>query len=798
MNKSLGSDTKKLIFFAYQGQHTGVADDNVDSIKKAIKEYNHHQNKYIAKSWEDYRKTTAINKDILSAIDRCEVLVADLTYFNHNVLFELGYAIAKNKKILILLNERYQLDNNLGTAGKKYKSFTLQNVRYIPFTNFKGIHEALQSKIFEGDLLNSLVNVKNIKAGSNDIFYIESKIPNQASLDLTIMIQEFKEEKKLLLISDDSTEVKYQTLKWYLQNLIQAKVTIIHFLGEKIENSFIENAQNSLFAGLACGRGCEVLLLAPAKYDPPLDYHDILMQYTSSDGLVDTVIDWLSSMFKNIVSNNVVLEEHETNLIKLGIGCDIAENESQALLNYFVYTGSYQAALNYEKTLLVGRKGSGKTAIYIKLSDELPTDFKNYVVKLQPESEELLDDVNLAQLYVSSRRSFFSAVWRLVIFSKLANSINEKLKNRSQIIGFSDAEKAIITFVDNNKDLIRLNFFGVVRNLSIKANENAKANPAIMETLFHEYLSPLIIILKKYFSSIEEKFYRVVILADNLDKTWDPKNDLGVQVEMILALFEIENKIRNELISGTNSKIEIKQIVFLRADIFDYIRKQAIEPDKLTTMAHQIDWENYPVLLKDLIENRFMHILNLQDKQEVEKRAWREFFNFKQNKHPYDLILEICTKRPRDLIYFVAKLFESAINNDHDKVDNEDLKYAIISYTEFLNNNVIAETRAEFPEISTILERLQKYRGEKIEYGQFKKILTEFGFNDIRQQRLIETLFDKGYMLGCDEKTNQPFSDIKVLNAKLKEKNYIFFSNKVYLIAHATYYSIKNKSFSPF
>ncbi len=798
MNKPLNSE-KKVIFFAYKGPQSGMADNNIDSIKRAITEYNSHQGGYVAKSWEEYRTTTAISKDVLTAIDKCDVLVADLTYFNHNVLFELGYAIAKGKNILIVLNEHYKLDGS-ETAGKKYKNFTLRGIRYTPFVNYKNIHEALQNKLFEGDLLNKLsVNVKNIKPRSTDIFYIESKFPTQASLDLSNIIRDFKDEKKLTLISDDSTEVRYQPLKWYLQNLRQAKMTIIHFLGDKVENSFFENAQNSFFAGLACGWGSEVILFAPAKYDPPLDYHDILVQYTSSTDLVSNAIDWLSAKFKDVIPKiDVVLKEHETNLIKLGIGCDIAENESQTLLNYFVYTGSYQAALNYEKTLLVGRKGSGKTAIYIKLSDELPLDFKNYVVKLQPESDELLDEVNLSQLYVSSRRSFFSAVWQLVIFSKLANTVSEKLKNKSLNIGFNDAEKAIIDFVDNNKDLIRLNFFGVVRNLSIRASENAKANPAIMETLFREYLSPLKRILNEYFNSIDEKFYRVVILADNLDKTWDPKNDLSVQVEMILALFEIENKIRHELISDTNSKIEIKQIVFLREDIFNYIKKQSIEPDKLTTMSHEIDWENYPLLLRDLVENRFGHILNLKDKQEIEKRAWREFFNFKEKKHPYDLILEIVTKRPRDLIYFVAKLFESAINNDHNKVDNEDLEYAIINYTEFLNDNLIAETRAEFPEISNILGKLQKYHGERFEYNQFTKILGEFKLDHAKQRKLIETLFDKGYMLGYDEKTNQPFSDIEVLNGKLQEKKLFFFPNKVYLIAHAKYYFIKHKSSSPF
>jgi ketopantoate reductase len=116
MNKSLDPE-KKVIFFAYNGPQSGIADNNIDSIKRAIQEYNKHQKGYIAKSWKEYRKTTAISKDVLDAIDRCDVLVADLTYFNHNVLFELGYAIAKGRNILIILNEQHQLDG-LETAGK--------------------------------------------------------------------------------------------------------------------------------------------------------------------------------------------------------------------------------------------------------------------------------------------------------------------------------------------------------------------------------------------------------------------------------------------------------------------------------------------------------------------------------------------------------------------------------------------------------------------------------------------------------------------------------------------------------
>ena len=248
------------------------------------------------------------------------------------------------------------------------------------------------------------------------------------------------------------------------------------------------------------------------------------------------------------------------------------------------------------------------------------------------------------------------------------------------------------------------------------------------------------------------------------------------------------------------SKVYLKEIIFLIKDIFDYIRKNANEPDKITTMSHEINWEDYPDLLKNLINNRFKHILNLGSYEEIEDKAWKAFFDFnhKGKKHPYEVIREIITNRPRDLIYFVSCLFESAINKEHERVNKEDLNYAITNYTKFLNSNLIAETKAEFPEIEDILAKLQEHHGKKIEYGKFCKIVRNFGYDLNQIGELVKTLFDKGYMIGFDENTDKPFSDLELLKNKLKEKRWFIFKNKVYVIAHAKYYYIRDKQFSSF
>lgn len=792
---------QKIIFFAYKGRYDDCADDNVDSIKHAIVNYNRHQKKYIAKSWEDYRQTTSISHEILEAINSCEVFACDMTYFNHNVLFELGYAVAKNRYILMFLNE------NIAGAKEKYHEFILEDIRYTPITNANSILKSLQQGNHKKDLLGMFINTDNIQDKNIDIFYKQSKVANQASLELTETINLFRSERFCKVVSDDVGEVSYKPLSWYFQNLVKSKITIIHFLGKNIEGELIENAKNSFYAGIACGFGAEVLLVAPSKYKAPLDYHEILIQYAEINDLVDAVVNWLDKRTEVpavVKEQKIIAEEHELNLIKLGVGCDIAEEEQRELLNYFVFTSSYNSALTRQKSLLIGRKGCGKSAIYIKLLDELSKDDLNFVISLRPESDELLEDVEMSELFHSdaSKRSFFFTVWKSVIYSKLAEAISQKLVKKSQYYyQCSQSEDALKDFVEKNKSFIKLNFLGVVREISKSIRGTRKIETAdILQDLYRNYLGPLVKTVNNYYESINAKYYKIVILADNLDKTWDSQHGLDVQAEMIFSLLQIENKIKEELTDRSGIHVDVKEIIFLRKDIFNYIRNHSVEPDKLAMMSHEINWEDYPELLKNLIENRFKYILGLTSDEDIKNKAWEEFFAFKsKNKeHPYTKIENIVTRRPRDLIYFINRLFESAINNGHSKVEDKDLDYAINSYTNFLNTNLIAETKAEFPEIAEILTKLHRHRGEKLRYNKFSTIVKSFGYNSERVDSLTNTLFKNDYMIGFDEKTGKPFSDFEILKSKLKQKRLFFFPNIVYVIAHAKHYYIRNKPRTPF
>jgi hypothetical protein len=779
---------KKGIFFAYQG---GTS-DNVDAIKSAVKEINKQNNNYYARTWESLKiNGTIINYKVLEAIDNAEIFACDLTYLNHNVLFELGYAIGKKKKLFLLLNESIK-----GVKDNFTNFKILKNIGYTSFTNSKDILFGLRVKHdLKTVLLDELVNLDRIENNSFDIFYIHSSIKNQAEIEIYDKLN----SSQYKIVRDDSSETEYQTLTWYIESLLKSKCVVIHFLGKDKFGDFTENAKHSLYAGLGCGFEKNVLLVAPSPFNAPIDYTDILIEYNDAKSCVTKIFEWLSNNVSILPKSDEVVinrndDDHEINLLKLGLGCEIAEEEKNDLLNYFIETHSYHLAFEKSRAIFVGRKGSGKSALYIKLSNDLSLDNLNYVITLKPESNELLENVEVANLYnsESSKKSFFLNIWKFVIYSKLIVLVANRI-NRKKVIQFTDTEEKILKFVSKYESFIYLNFFGVIKEINKKIrNTNLIQNPEILNDFNTEYLSPLIDLLKEYFRFT--KYFKITILADNLDKTWDFKNDLSIQAEMILTLLEFAGHINNEFINKTGDNVDVRTFIFLRKDIFDFVKKQAREPDKLTINSHEINWETFPNLLQQVIEARFRYILDLDNSHDMEL-VWREYFDIDKKKHPFELIKDTCILRPRDIIYFVSKLFESAINNNHNKVLFDDFEYAISAYTSFLHMNLIAETSAEFPNVGSVLEKLQQNFGQPIDYFRFKSIVNGFEHNEEATNKLIEALFTKGYLVGIDVKGKEIFSDIQKLRDKINARSIPiigrFFKKKIYIVAHPKYQIIK-------
>src|ERR1035438_5464647 len=114
------------IFFAYPAQPESTA----ETIALAAAHLGSRPSVSTA-TWQDLAVTgRLVLRQITEAIDRADLVCCELGTLNPNVLFELGYAIAKEKAVWVLL------DTTDAEAQRKWHQFgLLSSVGYVGYTH---------------------------------------------------------------------------------------------------------------------------------------------------------------------------------------------------------------------------------------------------------------------------------------------------------------------------------------------------------------------------------------------------------------------------------------------------------------------------------------------------------------------------------------------------------------------------------------------------------------------------------------------------------------------------------------
>lgn len=748
---------KQEIFFAYASGDQQIG----DAIRRAVDDFNKHQNSWAAITWEGlFINGRPISKVILARIRESDVFACDLSHLNENVLFELGYAIGQGKKVLIFLNA------NSSGAAHNYKAFrALKGVGYSSYKNAKDIQGILSNQRTESAyVFVTEIAQKGRILPTADALLITSGQQDQAAVQLTELLA----QTDFKIISDDAYEVEYQPRDWYIRSIYEAQTVIVH--NPPADTSGSRNQVGAFFGGLALGLDRELLFVAPAPREAPIDYEDLLVEYQSADECALKTIDWLQDRIgkKGRVPAG---RTQDINLIKLGIGCETAEDEREDLIRYFVEVDPYARAKERKISLIVGRKGSGKTAIFIKLAHDFSEEENTYTVVLKPDSDELVQHSELSSRFESesNRRGFFHSVWRFVILSKLMIAVETRIKLKPRAAHqFAESEARVIAFVSKNRELLALNFYGAMRRFADRIG--GSITPQSMEGLYRDYLAEAISLLKDHFGNAP--YAAVRILADNLDKSWDAKSDLEIQSEMILRLLEYGDRIVRELHLDDVKGLKYNCVVLLRRDIFDFIRRKSREPDKLTTAMLEIDWSRTPKLLRLVVERRIRVLLSLPDHDDL-RDIWKLYFGRDEsNPDPISQVLQAVVPRPRDVIYFFGKVFESAANNGRSRVDLADWQYAAEVYGTFLRQSIFAEVKAEHPGVEILLAVADELTdsGGRVEYARLKVGCARSGLSEVDILAVLDALFKRDYLTGAFGET--ALSDLPALRRALDQTHF--------------------------
>lgn len=652
-------------------------------------------------------------QEICRQIDQADFFCADLTGINPNVLFELGYAIGRNKRIWLVL------DSSLNTAVRDFNDLrVLTTVGHSKYHNSSDIvkhfyddlpHESLEKTIFDEEIKPNLTDEP-----SNAVLYLKSAIDTEANMK----ISNFFRSSRITVSIDDPKESPSQSLLWYGQQVYSTSGVVCLFDHPDRQGAAIRHARQALVCGLALGLGKKVLMLAEHEYFAPIDYRDLMFNYSKANQAVEKLGLWLPNVtkehtqWKELSKRNKSREKSNSPkyaLKELKLGDYLAENEDKDLLEgYFLATTEYSEALEGKNRIFVGRKGTGKTATFIRLAQTFTRDRSNLVCKIQPLGYEIQQIVKLMHNYSeNSQKSYvIESLWKFILYTEIANVIALELDSKKQM-PLSESESELLDLLGTKDSILREEF--AIRLERIAGNLSAKklgdsieaTRYSITETLHKNELAKL----RKLIGNVLNEKRCVRILIDNLDKAWTDQEDLNAVSAVLFGLLRATSKLQNEF-AETHSglkKIPMSLALFLRADIFYRIAERADEPDKFQHAKMQ--WSDSELLLK-VIEERLAPQGDLSD-------VWGKYFcETIDNMATKDFFISRILPRPRDIVYLVKTALGNAIKHNRTVVEEKDIVEAEKAYSQY----AIDSLRAEDLSLGGILETvLYEFMGAPIE-----------------------------------------------------------------------------------
>ena len=742
---------KKIIsgFFAYPSKPASIP----ETIKRAVNEINKAQDCHI-KTWQECAITGKFIIDVICReIDNADLFIADLTWANPNVLFELGYAIGKRKRVWLLLDSSFTESKNLFDQLR-----ILTTVGYAPYSNSNDIIRQFYSEHPWLDLQETIF-VRSIEPAlqeheENQLLYLKNQHETEASIKLSRLVSSFKLPTTL----SDPKESSVQTLAWYVTKIWHAPGIIAHLSGKKRQGSQLHNLRYAFVSGLAHGFQKPLLMLVEADYSTPIDYSDILSHYKTPSECVEMAQSWLEKVSSEYAKNQ---KESKVYVKKVALSADlrsfnlgeyIAENEEKILNEYFVETEPFLRVIERQHSVVVGRKGTGKTANLFMAARKLSEDKRNLVCVIKPVSYDVQGVVRLGKAIKEKDKKGYLAetLWKFLIFSEIALAAYEEIKQLPYVDEKSPEGK--LKELMEAQGSILLDDFAVrlercVNNLS--SNTTGKSlydfRAAISEILHDNILRSL----RNQLGDLLTRRKRVIILIDNLDKAWDRRDDLEHLSDFLFGLLSVAKNIPKEFAKHDywRKPVNVSITIFLRSDIFERVMKNAREPDKIP--CDKLLWDD-PVVLMRIVDERLAANREGLDPALL----WGEVFcPTVKNEPSKKYILDMILPRPRDLVYFTKAALSTAVNRGHSRVEEDDILEAEKLYSQFVFEAVQVENGISLPELEIIL--FEFVGGSSILHkNEVFKILSKSGIDKNRHDYALRHLIALSF-LGVEIKLNE-------------------------------------------
>ncbi len=382
------------------------------------------------------------------------------------------------------------------------------------------------------------------------------------------------------------------------------------------------------------------------------------------------------------------------NLANLNFGALAAEYDiNEGLQNYFVESESFRRLRDGKKTIALGNRGSGKSAIF-KMIAEYEKTRKSIVIEMSPEnySYELLSQVMTSESKGSwAKQGAYAAAWKYLIYVTAMKAISNTKGLKTQSAG------RIYNYIRDNHGNFDKNPIGTLISY-LKRLEGIKIGP--YEASFKAVELQKLYRLEEVEHLLEDmnvvcQSKNVTILIDELDRGWDASEDA---IAFVAGLFQAANAI--------NSRTpNLRVLVSLRRELYENIPALYEDAQKVRDSIEIIEWQESQLL--ELISRRIAksyEIPFLQDPMDAWNLVFSDVLQYRQTKS-FNYIVDRTLYRPRELIQFCSLIRDKASS----AILSPPIDYRVISeaendYSDQRLKDIASEYRFQYPGLLSLFE----------------------------------------------------------------------------------------------
>jgi len=722
----------KTIFFGFPEHPIDV----VDSINAGVEQYRHGRAANRIVPWTELDGfTVPIIDSVREAIKGCDYALFDVTTLNANVCYEIGLAAGLGKPISLLLNSSVR-DAMLMQA--QFGIFDTQRLKfYLNGSDVANLIDQVQDPYYQAPPPVALRH-------EAPVYFQDFAAKTEFA---TAYLSAVNEAGLHSRTHDPEEEIRLPLHRAFREVASSAGI-FLSLIPHHIVDSDHHNLRAYLLAGLADGLNIPHLILKYGDLVAPFDLRDDIISLGEIEEIKSQIEIFKPFVLEAQQAYRTPKRAFSTShLTQLSVGASIAENEFRRLDSYFIETREYFRALRGEAQLVVGRKGTGKTAIFWQLREKLRSDRGNVVLDLRPDGFHLrkLNELVAQHFSDATHSHTMTAFWEYVLLLELAHLLIEDdeylLGRDSRITAPYEKLKSIYTDWDDAHEgdfperLLRL-----IKRLQsdftlrvAKGERQILTTPEITEIVFKQDIRRL---RDTIFEYLELK-KRSHILVDNLDKGWSSTGVTTADTTLVQSLIDAGRKIQRDALK---KDLQINVCIFLRDDVYEFLVSEAADRGKETPI--RISWIDPDALLR--MVNLRLAVSSAELGVEPPLQWENIAAPFIAGEPSFGFIVHHAMHRPRAVLDIVELCLSNAVQAGHNVITADDMNKAASSYSVELLENFNFEVRDIFPAGDRVIYQFVGPNGS-FEAEEAASILARHIGKDGDVQRLFDILLWFGF-----------------------------------------------------